>query len=127
MQGVSSPTLMILPLLGPLHLRMPRYNVETVVAATRAFAPDTVALAPLPPGALADPAWQACDDIALPHSVVPWARKAGVRLVEVGQVPEDPAAEADFFRYLEGQDSARELLERVRLALRPVTASAAFG
>lgn len=112
---------MILPLLGPLHLRMPRYNVETVAAAARAFAPDTVALAPLPPGALADPSWQACDDIALPHTIVPWARRAGVRLLEIGEVPADPAAETDFLRYLEGRDEGREPLQRVGLALRPVT------
>ncbi len=122
MSGHPRAIVTLVPLLGPLHLRMPQYNVESVALSIRSFEPDTIALTPLTQGSLNDPAWQGCEDVALPHTVVPWARRAGVRLVEVGVASTDPAAESDFQRYLEGQDQGRALLGTVRAALAPVHA-----
>lgn len=120
MQGTPAATLLLVPLLGPLHLRMPRYNVETVTAILRRFAPDVVALTPLAKGALADPGWQDLVEIALPQSVVPWARKAGVPTYEVGHEPDDPEGEADFRRYLGGSQQGTEVLLKLRAAEAPV-------
>lgn len=75
---------LLVPLVGPFHTRFPRYNAFDVRDALAAAGVRALALAPLAPGALDDPAWQATDEIALPLAVVPWARRAGVALHEVG-------------------------------------------
>jgi len=116
----------IVPLVGPFHARWPRYTVVHVRAIVEAFTPDVVALAPLAAGALADPLWQDTDEVALPHTVVPWARRAGVRLVEIGLAaadpldPGDPKAEADLQRYLALYDDGKARLAAVGAALAPV-------
>lgn len=110
----------IVPLLGPLHLTLPQYNAVSVLRSVQAFRPDTLALAPLTPGALEDPAWQECVELPLPLTVVPWARRNGVRLVEVGVEPHDPDAEEDFRRYLGTFEGGRALLASVDAAERPV-------
>ncbi len=120
MAAPHRPVVTIVPLLGPLHLRMPQYNAVSVLRCVQAFQPDAVALAPLPPGALATPAWQDCAEVALPHTVVPWARRAGVPLIEVGAQPADAEAEEDFRRYLETFAGSKALLAAVDAEERPV-------
>lgn len=116
----------IFPLGGPFHARWPRYNVVHVRESVRAFAPHAVALAPLAPGALSDPAWQDTEELALPHTVVPWARRAGVPLFEVGLAEDDrddpgfPGASADLRRYLELYEDGQLRLRRVDAAWQPV-------
>jgi hypothetical protein len=92
-------TLLLLPLMGALHLRYPRYNAETLVGLLDAFRPDALALTPLPGDALSDPAWQDTDEIALPLSVVPWALRRGVPVYGVLEPSPDASAQADFRRY----------------------------
>ena len=118
--------LTVVPLVGPFHTRWPRYTVVHVREAVKAFRPDVVALAPLAPGALTDPLWQDTEEVALPHTVVPWARRAGVELAEVGLAADDPAdpgdarAEADLRRYLELYEDGKARLARVDAAFGPV-------
>jgi tetratricopeptide (TPR) repeat protein len=121
-----SASVAVFPLGGPFHTRWPRYNAVHVRESLRAFAPHVVALAPLPPGALSDPGWQDTDELALPHTVVPWARAAGVPVVEVGLAegdPDDPGlpnAADQLRRYLEMYDEGRERLRQVDAAWEPV-------
>lgn len=125
----SRPSVVVIPLLGAFHARYPQYNVVHVREAVRAVRPDAVALAPLAPGALGGPAWQDTEEVALPHTVVPWARSLGLPLYEVGCDPNDPgtpggpdaALEVGRFRdYLELFDAGRERLRAVDAALEPV-------
>ncbi len=121
-----SASVAVFPLGGPFHTRWPRYNVVHVRESLRAFAPHVVALAPLPPGALDDPAWQDTDELALPHTVVPWAKGAGVPVVEVGLARDDrddpgsPGAGAELRRYLELYEDGQVRLRRVDAAWEPV-------
>jgi len=123
--GVSA-CVALFPLGGPFHTRWPRYNVVHVRESLRSFEPHVVALAPLAPGALTDPAWQDTDELALPHTVVPWARRAGVPVVEVGLAEPDrddpgfPGAGAELRRYLEMYEEGRARLARVDAAWEPV-------
>lgn len=110
----------LLPLLGAWHLRYPSYNAASVLELTRAANPEVLVLAPLPPGALETPAWQATDEIALPLSVVPWALRRGVRL-EAGLMPSpDPAAEADFRRYAALYPQTQSLVRGLEQQLAPL-------
>ena len=120
MTAPRRPVVAIIPLLGPLHVRMPQYNAVSVLRTVQAFGPEALALAPLAPGALEDPAWQDGPEVALPHTVVPWARRAGLPIAEVGAVVEDAAAEEDFRRYLEGYGGGKGLLAQVDAEERPV-------
>ena len=115
----------LIPLVGPFHTRFPLYNVGHVRELLQSLAPDVVALATLPPGALATPAWRATSEIALPHTAVPWAQRRGVPLAEVGSVPGLPGEpgeagdEEAFVRYLSEFEDGRAHLRQVQAALAP--------
>ncbi len=113
-------TATVVPLLGPLHVRLPQYNAVSVLRTVQAFGPSVLALAPLEPGALDHPSWQEVPHTPLPHTVVPWARRADVRLAEVGVAVEDAAAERDFHTYLQSYDGGRALLAELDGAEAPV-------
>ncbi|MEJ2292384.1 MAG: hypothetical protein P8Y05_11810 [Deinococcales bacterium] len=98
MSDPSPKAVTVVPLLGPLHVRLPQYNAVSVLRSVQAFRPSVVALAPLTQGQLQNPAWQECAELPLPHTVVPWARRTGIPLAEIGATPEDESAEADFRR-----------------------------
>jgi len=122
----SLASVALVPLVGPFHTRWPRYTVVHVREAVKAVAPDVVALAPLAPGALADPAWQDTDEVALPHTVVPWARAAGVAVTEVGLRPGealdpgDVSASQDLQRFLGQYEAGQARLAQVRASEAPV-------
>lgn len=122
----EAPRVTIVPLVGPFHTRFPRYNVLFVQAVLEALQPEAVALAPLAPGALSQPDWQATHELALPHVVAPWAQRRGVPLHEVGSVvgqpgePGETGDEGEFIRFLEEFDQGRARLRHVRAAEQPV-------
>jgi hypothetical protein len=122
----SLASVAILPLVGPFHTRWPRYTVVHVREMLASFQPDVVALAPLAAGAMRSPAWQDTDEVALPHSVVPWAVRGGTRVVEVGLASNDPLdpgddrAAADLERYLDLYEAGQRRLAQVRAAEAPV-------
>ncbi len=91
--------IMLLPLLGPLHVRYPAYNAVTLVDLLDWFDPTLTLLTALAQDALNDPAWQDTPELALPLAVVPWLRRTGRKHMCIGEPPEDPAAPADFRRY----------------------------
>ena len=94
-------TALLVPLVGPLHLAFPAYNTVTVRDVLEAASPAVVLTTALEPGALRDPAWQDTPEIALPHTVVPWAEARGTPVQPIGAPSPDPAATADFARYAE--------------------------
>ncbi len=111
----------MLPLLGAWHLRYPAYNAESVLELTRAANPDVLVLGPLPQVTSSpDPDWQDTPEITLPLSVVPWARRRGVRLEPGMAASPDPDAEPDFRRYTGLYPQTRELLVNLDALLRPL-------
>ncbi len=110
----------LLPLLGAWHLRYPAYNAESVLEIVRATDPEVLVLAPLPPGMVTDPRRQETPEIVLPLSVVPWARRRGVRLLGGVTPSPDPDAEADFRRYTALYAPTRDLLAALDAQLRPL-------
>lgn len=115
----------LIPLAGALHARWPAYNAVHVREAAAKLEPDVVCV-PLPRGALAGVEWQATEEIALPLTVVPWARRAGIALVAFGigqDDPEDPgdsAAERDLVGFMEQYDAGRERLAELAAAAGPL-------
>ncbi len=116
----------VVPLLGPFHTRSPLYNVVHVRALLQALKPDALALGDLPPGALDSPAWQATEQVALPHTVVPWAQRSKLPTYAVGSVagqPGEPGEAGDteaFMRYLGEFEAGRAHLRQLQAALGPV-------
>lgn len=112
--------------MGPFHTRFPMYNVVHVKALLQQLAPQAVALATLAPGALSKPDWQATNEIALPHTVVPWLARRGLPTFEVGApagsdgAPGHRGDAESFQRYLSEYESGKQRLRRVQSALQPV-------
>ena len=112
----------LIPLMGPFHLRFPRYNAITVLETVEAFQPDALASTALAPNALDEPRWQDTSEIALPLAIIPWARRRMLPLSGIAEPSPDPEAEADFDRYLAQYPQGRELQAELAAALRPVEA-----
>lgn len=111
--------LLLLPLMGPLHLRYPAYNAVTVRDLVADFAPDALAVAA--PGG-EDPSWRDSPELALPLAVVPWLRRRALSFHAVFEPSSDPTAERDFRRYLSQYPQSRALLGEVETALAPLAA-----
>lgn len=115
------PTLLLVPLMGPFHLRFPRYNAVTVRDLVAAFGPRLVATSALAPDAFREPRWRDTPELALPLALAPWAERQGVPLVGVAEPSPDPEASDDFVRYLRRYPQQRALLDEVEAARRPLT------
>jgi hypothetical protein len=115
----TAASLTLIPLMGPWHLRHPRWNVVTVRDALEAIAPEVLWTTALPPDFERVASWRDSDEIALPWTVAPWAARRGTPLRGIGA----PGAEdaADFERYLAAYPQARAPLDAARAALRPLT------
>lgn len=114
--------LVLLPLMGPFHLRYPLYNAVSVRDAVAAFRPEALVTTALVPSALATPDWQDTPEVVLPHTVVPWARRQGVPVYGVLAPSPDPVAADDFRRYAAQYPKLRDALQRVDARLRPLNA-----
>lgn len=112
--------LLLVPLIGPFHLRSPAYNSVTVRDLVAAWQPEAVATTALTPGELGDPAWQDTPEMALPLAVVPWARRKGLVVHAVGEPHPDPSAEEDFRRYLEPYPEPMKQLRQLDSQLQPL-------
>lgn len=113
--------LLLVPLIGPFHLRSPAYNSVTVRDLVAAWQPEAIATTALTPGALDDPGWQDTPEMALPLAVVPWAHRRGLEVHEIGEPHPDPSAEEDFRRYLEPYPEPMKQLRQVESQLQPVS------
>ncbi|MDZ7799925.1 MAG: hypothetical protein U5K81_03905 [Trueperaceae bacterium] len=114
--------LRLVPLVGPFHLRFPRYNAVTVRDVVAAEAPELVLTTALPAGAFREPDWKTTEEVALPMAVVPWAHARGVPLRGAAAPSPDPAARADLERYLSEATAARPAMERLADAEAPMRA-----
>ena len=98
-------SLTLIPLMGPWHLRHPRWNVVTVRDALDALAPALVWTTALPPDFARDPAWRDTDELALPWTAAPWAARRGTALRGLAAPGADDAP--DFERLLASSPQAR--------------------
>lgn len=113
------PTLLV-PLVGPFHLRFPRYNAVTVRDVVAAARPDRLLTSARPGEGPEGVTWFASEEVAIPLAVSPWATAEGRELIEVGEPSPDPAAQADLERYLGEAPAGREAILRVQEARAPV-------
>lgn len=116
----NRPRIVLVPLAGPLHLSFPAYNVVTVLEATRAVEPATIATTALEPGALADPWWRDTPELALPHTVVPWAQAEGIPVETIGVPSPDPTATQDFARYAGAYAAVRQAWQQAEAEEAPL-------
>lgn len=114
--------MVIVPLMGAWHLKYPQYNAVSVREVVAAAKPEALALTPLAEGALADPCWQDTPEIALPLSVIPWAKRRGLPLYPIFEPSPDAQAQADFYRYAEQYPQLRARLAAVEAELAPLPA-----
>jgi hypothetical protein len=112
--------LLLVPLIGPFHLRSPNYNAVHVRDIVARWAPDVLATTALSHEELATPAWQDTSEIALPLAVAPWAKRSGLRLAGLAEPSIDPAAEEDFRRYIEPYPDMRRRLAEVDALRQPI-------
>lgn len=110
----------LVPLVGPFHLRFPRYNAVTVRDVAAALRPDRLLTSALPQGTEGESAWLETEEVALPLAVVPWAGSERRRILAVGEPSPDPSAPADMERFLQQAPAGREAIARLREAREPV-------
>ena len=110
----------LIPLLGPFHLRYPAYNSVTVRDMVQASNPDALAITELTADALDHPGWQDTPEIALPLSIIPWAKRQNLPLFLVHEPSPDPKAQADFYRYANEYPQLAQKLSQVNAQLRPL-------
>src|SRR5690554_6207223 len=101
---------LLLPLLGPLHIRWPALNAFTLRDVLAETAPAAVATTVLHEGELDGEAWQDTFELALPLALVPWLRQQNLELHTVAERAEDENAQADFFRFAAEMPALQEQL-----------------
>ncbi len=104
--------LLLLPLLGPLHLRYPALNAVTLRDVLSGFEPQLVATTALTADSFATSDWQDTFELPLPLSLIPWAREQGIRVTPIGEPSRDSMAEADFRRFASEMPALQEKLAR---------------
>lgn len=104
--------------MGPWHIRHPRWNVVSVRDALEELEPELLFTTALSADFAGDPHWQATEELALPWSVVPWARQRGLEPIGL----RTPGAEegAAFDEVMQEVPQGRAALQRAQLALRPL-------
>lgn len=105
--------LLLVPLIGPFHLRSPAYNAVSVRDLVAAWQPHALATTALTADEMLDPAWQDTPEIALPLAVIPWTARSGLPFHAVGEASPEPGAEEDFRRYLEPYPEMRRRVAEV--------------
>jgi len=109
----------LIPLMGPLHLRFPLYNAVSVLDIVRASRAERLATTALPADAFTNPSWQDTEEIALPLAVAPWSGRMRVPLHGVGEPSPDRAAVDDLHRYLLHYSSMQTVLQELEARRRP--------
>jgi len=103
-------------------MRFPAYNSETVVDCLKVIKPDVLVATAFTQAEFDDGSWLHTEEIALPLSVVPWAKRNDVKVVGGLEPSPDPRAESDFRRYIEQYPQLRQNFAEVDALLRPVQA-----
>ncbi len=112
--------LTLVPLIGPFHLRYPAYNVVAVRDIVAASKPEAITTTVLQNDDLKTPAWQDTLEVALPHTVVPWARKQHLPFYGVFEASPDPNALEDFKRFANEYLALKNKMNSVEVLLRPL-------
>jgi hypothetical protein len=113
-------TVALLPLLGALHVRYPRYNAAVVAEVLRSLPAASLAIEPLEEGFERRDGWQDGDEPLLAWVVVPLARRRGLRIAGVHEPSPDPSAPADFARYLAAYPAGRAAFDAIGAVERPL-------
>lgn len=117
---MTKAAITLVPLLASWHLRTPRYNTEHVAAAVLAAKPDIVLSSALPAAFETEQAWMEDEQLALPFSVLPRAKKAGLKVVGIREDIPDLTAQPQLRQYLELYDEGKARLNRVDFAFQDV-------
>jgi hypothetical protein len=112
--------LTLIPLMGPFHLRYPAYNVVTVRDMMAASRPDALVTTVLSSDAFNTPLWQDTLEVALPHSIIPWAKKSNLPVYNVFEKSPDETALEDFRRFAAEYPALTSKMNSVEILLRPL-------
>ncbi len=106
--------------MGPFHLRYPAYNVVTVRDMVAASQPEAIVTTVLETEDFNGSAWQDTLELALPHTVIPWAKKRNMSVYGVFEKSPDPTALEDFKRFANEYPALRSKMISVENLLRPL-------
>lgn len=106
--------------MGPFHLRYPAYNVVTVRDMVAASQPEALVTTVLETEDFKNPVWQDTLELALPHTVTPWAKKRNIPVYGVFEKTPDPTALEDFKRFANEYPALRSKMISVESLLRPL-------
>jgi hypothetical protein len=112
--------LTLVPLMGPFHLRYPAYNVVTVRDMVAASQPDALVTTVLCTDDLKSPTWQDTLETALPHTVIPWAKKRNLPIYGVFEESPDENALEEFKRFASEYPAVKSKMMAVESLLRPL-------
>ena len=112
--------LTLVPLMGPFHLRYPAYNVVTVRDTVAASNPEAIVTTVLRTKDFDTPAWQDTLELALPHTVIPWAKKQKLPVHGVFEKTPDETAFNDFKRFANEYPVLKSKMNSVEGLLRPL-------
>jgi hypothetical protein len=112
--------LTLVPLMGPFHLRYPSYNVVTVRDIVAASHPEALVTTVLETKDFDTPAWQDTPELALPHTVIPWAKKQKLPIYGVFEKSPDETALDDFKRFANEYPALKSRMNSVEVLLRPL-------
>ncbi len=103
---------LIIPTLGGLHLLQPRYNAITLLELTQEYAPEEVWLASYSAEGLRAGTWRGENEVGL-FFTLPWAGRAGVRVLGACDRAEALRGEADkFWAYLSTMSQGKTYLDQ---------------
>jgi hypothetical protein len=112
--------IVLIPLMGPFHLRYPLYNSVTVKDMVKASQSQAVVTTVLKTKDFEYPQWQDTPEIALPQKVIPWVQQQQVPLYGVYEPSPDAQALEDFRRYANEYPKLNEQMRDVEVKLRPI-------
>jgi tetratricopeptide (TPR) repeat protein len=112
--------LTLVPLMGPFHLRYPAYNVVTVRDILAASQPEAIVTTVLQTDDFNTATWQDTLEVALPHTVIPWAKKRKVPVYGVSEKSPDATALEDFKRFATEYPTLKSKMNSVEVLLRPL-------
>ena len=110
----------LIPTMGSFHLRYPNYNTVSVSDLLSHYSPEAIALASLTNKEYNSPRWQDTEEIVLPLSVIPWAKKNNRKIHFVKEPSPDPSAYQDFRRYAQSYPELQNKLYQCEVVLRPL-------
>ena len=106
--------------MGPFHLRYPSYNSVTVRDMVQASRPDALVITALEPEAFKKPDWQDTQEIALPLSVIPWAKRQNLTMHLIHEPSPDPTAQKDFERFASEYPQLGQKFSELNALLKPL-------